>query len=90
MSAGVGGQGYWGEVGGEDLCALLGTGSGRKGKPQQDFCYRAGDETTGVGSGDVAGEVKIQSTYLLCCTGRLLHSVVFNTAYASLVVMLCD
>lgn len=31
MSVGVGGQGYWGEVGGEDLCALLGRGQGGKG-----------------------------------------------------------
>lgn len=76
----------WGR---RSVCSI-GSGSGRKGKPQQDFCYRAGDETTGVGSGDAEGEVKVQSAYPLCCTGQLLHSVVFNRAHASLVVMLCD
>lgn len=43
---------------GEDLFDLLGMGSTRKGRLQEMFCYRVGDEAGGIGTtGD--DEVKI-------------------------------
>lgn len=44
-------------VGGEDLCDPLGMESEKKGRPQQMFCYRAGDEAVGLGLEGAEGEV---------------------------------
>lgn len=47
------------EVGGEDICDLLGIGSERKESLQQVLCYRTGAKTGGFGSQGAKGEVWI-------------------------------
>lgn len=46
---------------GEDLCDPLAVVSVQKGRLQQVFCYRVGDEIQGVVSGESEGEVIICS-----------------------------
>lgn len=59
-----------GRKSGGDLYDLFGIRSEKKGRPQQVFCCRAGDETGGTGSGGVKERCRSTVSLLVLAGGR--------------------